>query len=827
MTTPRCNTEVLAKFDEHFVPRVNVLHERALFYSRAQQPDENVETYVRKLYELSEHANFPNREESIRDRLVLGVRDRELSEKLQLQANLTLKDAVQQARQFELVKYQLSEQRHDSSTSIDAVTHRPSGSSALRQGHNNGPRGGARTKKPDYNSYKGGNEGRACTNCGHHHNRGATCPAKGKKCRTCGKPNHFERVCRSSKKVNNVPEINETRPANPVNRPKSPKYFLGSIDQHDEEPPWRTKLTMNGRAVDFKIDTGADVSVISKEVYDSLQPRPRLRQSDAILRSPGGTLPYLGMFTTNVDIGNQQTVPFRVFVLNNCDNLLSRDAALRLGLVKRLDNINDLAFGEVGRPVQCDPIKIRLRDDATPYSISTARRIPLPLLPKVEQELQRMEENGVIERITEPTDWCAPMVPVMKKGGGVRICVDLKKLNRAVKRERYMLPTLEDVMHKLRGSTVFTKLDATSGFWQLPLDDATAKLTTFMTPFGRYFFRRLPFGISLAPEVFQRTMENILGDIEGVECYMDDILVHADGMEEHDRRLDQAPNRLAQTGLKLNREKCEFRKEEISFLGHIVSKDGVKPDPSKLDAIRQMEDPRDVPELRRWLGMVNYLGRFLPDLSTVLTPLNDLLHKDTPWTWDQPQATAVKKVKDLLSEAPTLAFYDATKQTIVSADASSYGLGGVLLQHHNGQLKPVAYCSRTLTPAEKEYAQIEKEYLAMVWACEKFERYLVGLGLFTALTDHRPLVALVNTKNLQETPLRCQRLLMRLMRYNVTAEYAPGKDMVVADTLSRSPLNRENGNHLQQDVQDHVNEITSSWPASDSKLRDVKRHRKT
>ena len=149
-----------------------------------------------------------------------------------------------------------------------------------------------------------------------------------------------------------------------------------------------------------------------------------------------------------------------------------------------------------------------------------------------------MEENGVIERITEPSDWCAPMVPVMKKGSRVRICVDPKKLNRTVKRERYMLPTLEDAMHKLKGSTVFTKLDATSGFWQLSLDDETAKLTAFTTPFGRYFFRRLPFGISLAPEVFQRTVENIPGDTEGVECRTDDILVHADGTEEHDRRLD-------------------------------------------------------------------------------------------------------------------------------------------------------------------------------------------------------------------------------------------------------------------------------------------------
>ena len=149
----------------------------------------------------------------------------------------------------------------------------------------------------------------------------------------------------------------------------------------------------------------------------------------------------------------------------------------------------------------------------------------------------------------------------MKKGGGVCIRVDLKKLNRAVKRERYMLPTLEDVMHKLKGSTVFTKLDATSGFWQLPLDDETAKLTTFMTPFGRYFFHRLCFGISLAPKVLQRTVENILGDTEGVECYMDDILVHADGMEGHDGRLDQALNRLAQTGLKLNQENASSAKK--------------------------------------------------------------------------------------------------------------------------------------------------------------------------------------------------------------------------------------------------------------------------
>jgi hypothetical protein len=317
-------------------------------------------------------------------------------------------------------------------------------------------------------------------------------------------------------------------------------------------------------------------------------------------------------------------------------------------------------------------------------------------------------------------------------------------------------------------------------------------------------------------------METILGDIEGVECFMDDVLIHAINRAKHDEILDRVLRRLAEVGLKFNRDKCEFHKSEIQFLGHIFTKDGVKPDPTKLDAIRKMESPNDVSELRRWLGMVNYLGRFLPNLSETVKPLNDLLCKDSTWTWGPQQEMAMEKVKDLLSEAPTLAFYDATRRTIVSADASSFGLGGVLLQEQDGELKPIAFCSRTLTSAEKGYAQIEKECLAMVWACERFERYLVGLTQFTALTDHRPLVPLVNNRDLQDTPLRCQRLLMRLMRFNVVAEHAPGRDMVIADTLSRSPLEGDDSNQLQEDVKAYVDEVVSSWPVSDARLNELR-----
>ena len=389
-------------------------------------------------------------------------------------------------------------------------------------------------------------------------------------------------------------------------------------------------------------------------------------------------------------------------------------------------------------------------------------------------------------------------------------------------REKRTLPILDDVLHKLTGSTVFSKLDASSGFLQIPLDPGSSKLTTFITPFGRYCFRRLPFGITSAPEIFQDKMEQLLEGLPGVEFIMDDILIHGETRAKHDEHYKNVLRVIRASGLKLNKDKCLLRRSKLVFMGNLISKDGLEPDPEKVDAICKMSAPENVTELRRLLGMANYLYRFLPDLSTVLKPMTDLLKSDMAWVWSTGQEHAFEQLKIMVTTSPVLAFYDPNLPTVVSAYASSYGLGAVILQLHGYKLLPVAYASRTLTDTEKRYAQIEKELLASTWACEKFARYLVGLKSFTLQTDHKPLITIINSQDLDKAPIRCQRLLMRLMRFSICAKYVPGKELTVADALSRTPLESTGIPDTEQEIQAHVDATLETKPVSPQKLTQIK-----
>ena len=390
--------------------------------------------------------------------------------------------------------------------------------------------------------------------------------------------------------------------------------------------------------------------------------------------------------------------------------------------------------------------------------------------------------------------------------------MDYTHLNKFVTRERYQLPTAEEIFARLKGAKYFSTLDACSGFWQIPLSEDSSKLTTFLTPHGRFQFTRLPFGLNSGPEVFHRAMRMILDGLDGVECYIDDVLIWADTKEKHDERLQQVLERCKENGLQLNAAKCQFRVQQVKYFGHILTKDGILPDDSKIEALTAMAPPKTKEELRRFNGMVTYLAKFIPNLSEATGPLRELLKESSEWVWGPPQQKAFGNLKQLLTSPRVLAYYNSDQHTIVSADASSYGIGAVLLQvQQDGRRAPIAYVSRALTDTEKRYPQIEKEALAITWGCERFAQYLMGgIEPFTVET----LLTILNTQDFCQCPPRLQGLKMRLVPFHYRVEFVPGKQLLVADALSRAPVETENDT-ISEEIEMHLNMVTiAGIPAS-------------
>ncbi len=531
---------------------------------------------------------------------------------------------------------------------------------------------------------------------------------------------------------------------------------------------------------------------------------------------------------------SERKITERLYVIPNqrC-SLLSKRACVNLGLIKRVNEVKQISmpdfraefpglFTDLGK-LQT-PYHITLCPDTkmTPVCLYTLRKVPHPLLPQVEKEIQSMLQQGVISPVTSPTTWCSGMVVVPKSNGTHRICVDLTNLNKSVLREIHPMSSVDESLAKLGRSTIFSKLDAKSGFWQIPLDAESTLLTTFIATSGRFCFNQVPFGISSAPEIFQRAMSQILVDLDGVICHMDDILIHGATHLEHDERVRAVLQRLLKAGLTLN-EKCEFSKHSIKFLGHVIDAAGIHADKGKTTAIAEYPVPSNITELQRFMGMVNQLGKFVPGLAEINEPLRQLLRKDTTWYWGKAQQSSFQRVKDLLLSSAVLAHYEPTRPTFVATDASSSGVGAVLLQiQDDGKRHPICYASRSLSDTEKRYAVIEKEALAATWGCEKFSDYVLGLH-FTLETDHKPLVSLLQTKELSKMPPRILRFRLRLMRFSPTVQYVPGKLQTTADALSRAPVGTpdETDTALISEIDNFTNHVMTSLPATSQRLLEI------
>lgn len=565
-----------------------------------------------------------------------------------------------------------------------------------------------------------------------------------------------------------------------------------------------------------QIDTAATCNTIPDSLLYHFPTKPKITRSSAVL-SPYSGPPIKPIGKTQLVCNRNNKYELLEFQVIPSAQLLDKPALIsgtdskRLGLVEIhadvvhattaeqpklsendvLDSFPDLwdGIGCLGTPVQFH-LKPGIRPRQAPI-----HRIPVAMQDKVCSEIDRLVASGQLCKMEEPTEWCSNML-IRERPGKLRLCIDPSQtINLAIERPTYQMPTLEENLHRLKKAKCFSLVDVREAFQHIPLTHESSILTTMRTPKGRYRWTRLPFGISSAPEEFQRRIHEELEGLNGICNIADDILIFGSGdnyeeaEKDHDSNITALLKRCSDRNIKLNKKKFKFKLNSVKFMGFIITNEGLKADPEKIECITSMPIPTNKTALLRYIGMVNYLSRFCPKLSMIIKPLRELTCQSMEFLWSKTHQDAFEESQKLIAQSPVLKYFDVKSPVILQVDASDDGLGGAILQpNEKGEAQPVAYTSCSLTKNEIEnYAIIEKETLAICAAFAKWDQYLYGHPDITVHTDHRPLETIFR-KPLSSAPKRLQKMMMKLQRYHFKVRYKMGKSLYLADTLSRAAL---------------------------------------
>ena len=832
---------ILRKFEEYCRPKKNVIYERFRFWSRWQKEGEPFDHWVKELRLMAKDCEFQEEENMIRDQIVYHVFDKTVQGRMLRNTELKLKDACDICRAAESSQNQLDEMRKRETpvTPVNEVDSKVQCFKCKEFGHiaSNCPKGSQpaqENKSQCFNCSGYGHMSRDCPS-GDSYSRGRRRPRRRGRGRggRGGRGGHQTDEIQDS--ADFVEEFSSLSLAsiqvNTVDEPSNQRFVKFKF--HDP-----SKRRFSEKAL--KVDSGAAANVIPVPEYRMMYPdrfdkkgfplKQYVKKSNRRLEAYGGAeVPMLGTVNLPCQFGNKKFM-CRFYL---CDTkgtmLLGLPTCEALGIVKinteahcsesidinammDTSHVSDSAQIEKSKQYIASDMPIEERppikdkadllamypecfedkgkhfldfeynikiDPTVEPKVHPPRRVPFELKSKLEAKLKEMEQKGVITRVPEPTRWVNSMVVETKANGDVRVCLDPTDLNKAVLREYHPIPIVDEIVPELNGSDLFTKLDLKDGYWHVKLDKDSSYLTTFSTPYGKFRYERLPFGLCVSQDIFQYKVDETYGKCEGTIGISDDITCHGKGNREHDCRLHAAMERTREANLCLNFEKVTVKQPSVKFFGNIYSSEGVKADPDKVKAIAEMRPPETKGEIKSFLGMVNYLQKFIPRLSEHTSLLRSLERKGVHFTWSAQHQQSFENIKDLVRNCMMLSYYDRKKEVTLQCDYSEKGLGVALVQEG----RPVQFASKALIDDENDFAPIEGEMLGVVYGIQKFHHYLYGRR-FTVECDHKPL-SQISRKNLSLAPPRLRGMLRSVADYDFVLRHRPGREMVLPDAFSR------------------------------------------
>uniref|UniRef100_A0A5S6Q373 RNA-directed DNA polymerase n=1 Tax=Trichuris muris TaxID=70415 RepID=A0A5S6Q373_TRIMR len=785
-------TEVLR---QHFMPQTSLIYKRFLFHKRFQLKDESIAAYVTELRRLAEDCEFGSTlTERLRDQLVCGLRDDGIQGRLLSETSLTYDDAVKRAQAGEAAATQVKELQAQKPSTDALAANQLRHTKSAKKVHTKNPSSTPRNP---------------CASCGGSHSR-QDCKFRNAVCNFCHKKGHIAKACRSrsslSKSGNKKKACSSSGQlaAHMVDETSDEAYAPNFVNSVGQTKPAKVhiEVQIQGRPCTMEVDSGSDFSVISMKTYSNLWPvrGPVIQPFTSRIRDyQKNPIQLKGYCEVKVAYKCYEEKLRLLVAKGDRASLLGLEWFTPLGLSIQgvhqthsedsiqalLEEFADVFKEDLGTykgPKVTLPI-----DPKVPPIRLKARNVPLAIRPRIESEIQRLLREKVLEPISNPK-WSTPVVPVIKPNGAIRLCGDYKTtINTSLQDHPYPVPSVNHLLSNLSGGGYYAKIDMAQAYLQLPVDDASAEAQTIITHMGAFKVNRLQFGVCIAPGIFQQVMDDVLKDIPGTTPYFDDVLIRGTTLSELTDRLRVVLKTLRSVGLHARKEKCLFGVTSVDFLGYRIDASGIHPSKSKMEAIHNAPVPQNKKELQTFLGLLNFYNSFLKDKATVAEPLHRLLDKGAAWRWTKRHEQSFKAVKRLLTSESVLVPFDTSLPTILTCDANPFGVGAVLSQvQENGKEATVAFASRTLTQAERNYAQIDREALALISGVKKFHHFLYGRP-FTLVTDHKPLLDLFSPS--KGTPdiisPRMLRWSILLNAYSYKLIHKPGVRLGNADALSR------------------------------------------